>query len=127
LHKNLQIIANLPSLGGDLQVFGLAWVHRTGLIENLEKLADRRVKQLCNQKKEKKCRFVGYADREETDLERKLTVCRVVLQLNGYEVRKGKGIAILPSLNNHRLFVGNIPKNRDREELFEEFTKHARK
>ena len=48
-------------------------------------------------------------------------------QLNGYEVRKGKSIAILPSLNNHRLFVGNIPKNRDREELFEEFTKHARK
>jgi RNA recognition motif-containing protein len=49
------------------------------------------------------------------------------LQLNGFEVRKGKSIAILPSLNNHRLFVGNIPKNRDREELFEEFTKHARK
>jgi hypothetical protein len=48
-------------------------------------------------------------------------------QLNGYEVRKGKSIAILPSLNNHRLFVGNIPKNRDREELFEEFSKHARK
>ena len=48
-------------------------------------------------------------------------------QLNGFEVRKGKSIAILPSLNNHRLFVGNIPKNRDREELFEEFTKHARK
>ena len=49
------------------------------------------------------------------------------LQLNGFEVRKGKSIAILPSLNNHRLFVGNIPKNRDRDELFEEFTKHARK
>lgn len=31
------------------------------------------------------------------------------------------------SYNNHRLFVGNIPKNRDRDELFEEFSKHARK
>lgn len=25
------------------------------------------------------------------------------------------------------MFVGNIPKNRDRDDLFEEFTKHARK
>lgn len=30
------------------------------------------------------------------------------------------------SINNHRLFVGNIPKNRGKEELYEEFSKHAR-
>lgn len=49
------------------------------------------------------------------------------LQLNDYEIRKGKKIGVTISFNNHRLFVGNIPKNRDRDELLEEFTKHARK
>lgn len=49
------------------------------------------------------------------------------LQLNDYEIRKGKKIGVTVSFNNHRLFVGNIPKNRDRDDLFEEFSKHARK
>ncbi len=49
------------------------------------------------------------------------------LQLNDYELRKGKRVGVTISFNNHRLFVGNIPKNRDREELLDEFTKHARK
>lgn len=48
-------------------------------------------------------------------------------QLNDYEIRKGKKIGVTISFNNHRLFVGNIPKNRDRDELLEEFTKYARK
>ncbi|CAH2040803.1 unnamed protein product, partial [Iphiclides podalirius] len=47
------------------------------------------------------------------------------LQLNDYEIRKGKKIGVTVSFNNHRLFVGNIPKNRDRDDLFEEFTRHA--
>lgn len=48
-------------------------------------------------------------------------------QLNDYEIRKGKKIGVTISFNNHRLFVGNIPKNRDRDELLEEFAKYARK
>jgi RNA recognition motif-containing protein len=48
-------------------------------------------------------------------------------QLNEHEIRKGKKIGVTISYNNHRLFVGNIPKNRDHDELFEEFSKHARK
>lgn len=49
------------------------------------------------------------------------------LQLNDYEIRKGKKIGVTISFNNHRLFVGNIPKNRDRDEILEEFAKYARK
>ena len=47
-------------------------------------------------------------------------------QLNDFELRKGKKLGVTISFNNHRLFVGNIPKNRDTDELLEEFTKHAR-
>ncbi|XP_058800636.1 heterogeneous nuclear ribonucleoprotein R-like isoform X7 [Phymastichus coffea] len=50
---------------------------------------------------------------------------QAVRDLNDYEIRKGKKIGVTVSYNNHRLFVGNIPKNRDRDDLFEEFTKHA--
>ncbi|XP_055698291.1 heterogeneous nuclear ribonucleoprotein R isoform X1 [Phlebotomus papatasi] len=48
-----------------------------------------------------------------------------VKELNDYEIRKGKKIGVTISFNNHRLFVGNIPKNRDRDELLEEFSKYA--
>ena len=50
----------------------------------------------------------------------------LLFQLNDFELRKGKKLGVTISFNNHRLFVGNIPKNRDRDELLEEFTKHAR-
>ncbi|KAL4716281.1 hypothetical protein ACJJTC_014761 [Scirpophaga incertulas] len=61
--------------------------------------------------------FVTFTEREATQ--------RAVHQLNDYEIRKGKKIGVTVSFNNHRLFVGNIPKTRDRDELFEEFTRHA--
>jgi len=48
-----------------------------------------------------------------------------VKQFNDYEIRKGKKLGVTISFNNHRLFVGNIPKNRDKAELLEEFGKHA--
>ncbi|XP_018495516.2 heterogeneous nuclear ribonucleoprotein Q [Galendromus occidentalis] len=48
-----------------------------------------------------------------------------VNMFDNHEIRKGKHIGVTISINNHRLFVGNIPKNRGRDELLEEFTKHA--
>ena len=48
-------------------------------------------------------------------------------QLNDYEIRSGKKLGVTISYNNHRLFIGNIPKNRDKDELAEELGKHARK
>ncbi|XP_017757234.1 PREDICTED: heterogeneous nuclear ribonucleoprotein Q isoform X7 [Eufriesea mexicana] len=64
----------------------------------------------------------GYAFITFTNREAAQEAVRV---LNDYEIRKGKKIGVTVSYNNHRLFVGNIPKNRDRDDLFEEFTKHA--
>ncbi|XP_061385425.1 heterogeneous nuclear ribonucleoprotein R isoform X2 [Danaus plexippus] len=61
--------------------------------------------------------FVTFTTREATQ--------RAVQELNDYEIRKGKKIGVTVSFNNHRLFVGNIPKNRDRDDLFEELTRHA--
>nr|XP_012138208.1 PREDICTED: heterogeneous nuclear ribonucleoprotein Q isoform X1 [Megachile rotundata]XP_012138212.1 PREDICTED: heterogeneous nuclear ribonucleoprotein Q isoform X1 [Megachile rotundata]XP_012138219.1 PREDICTED: heterogeneous nuclear ribonucleoprotein Q isoform X1 [Megachile rotundata] len=61
--------------------------------------------------------FITFTNREAAQ--------QAVKELNDYEIRKGKKIGVTVSYNNHRLFVGNIPKNRDRDDLFEEFTKHA--
>jgi len=61
--------------------------------------------------------FITFTNREEA--------LEAVKQLNDYELRKGKKLGVTISFNNHRLFVGNIPKNRDSDELYEEFSKHA--
>ena len=45
------------------------------------------------------------------------------LQLNNFEIKPGKFLKVNASVANVRLFVGNIPKNRTRDEIFEEFRK----
>ncbi|KAK4010189.1 hypothetical protein OUZ56_019341 [Daphnia magna] len=47
------------------------------------------------------------------------------IQLNGCEIRKGRKVGVTISHNNHRLFVGNIPKNRDGHQLYQDFDKFA--
>lgn len=46
-----------------------------------------------------------------------------VKQLNNFEIKPGKFLKVNASVANVRLFVGNIPKNRTRDEIFEEFHK----
>jgi len=46
-------------------------------------------------------------------------------QLNGCEIRPGKRLRVNISIANVRLFVGNIPKNKSKEEILEEFRKHT--
>lgn len=45
------------------------------------------------------------------------------LQLDNYEIRKGKHLKVNISVANLRLFVGNIPKSKSKQEIFEEFKK----
>jgi len=45
------------------------------------------------------------------------------VQLNNFEIKPGKYLKVNASVANVRLFVGNIPKNRTRDEIFEEFQK----
>ncbi|XP_067675876.1 heterogeneous nuclear ribonucleoprotein R-like isoform X1 [Haliotis asinina] len=48
-----------------------------------------------------------------------------VKQLDNYEIRKGKTLKVNISIANLRLFVGNIPKNKTKEEIREEFGKRT--
>ena len=45
------------------------------------------------------------------------------IQLDNYEVRPGKRIKVNISIAKVRLFVGNIPKQRSRDEIMLEFSK----
>jgi RNA recognition motif-containing protein len=48
---------------------------------------------------------------------------RAVNELNNYEIRKGRTIGVCRSVDNCRLFVGGIPKNKKKEEILEEMRK----
>ncbi|XP_033638980.1 APOBEC1 complementation factor-like isoform X2 [Asterias rubens] len=48
---------------------------------------------------------------------------KAVKQLNNYEIRKGRYLGVCPSVDNCRLFVGGIPKNKKRNEILEEMSK----
>ncbi|XP_072163108.1 APOBEC1 complementation factor-like isoform X3 [Diadema setosum] len=59
--------------------------------------------------------FVMYTSREDAK--------KAVKQLNNYEIRKGRYLGVCPSVDNCRLFVGGIPKNKKREEILAEMAK----
>lgn len=59
--------------------------------------------------------FVMYTCREDAK--------KAVHMLNNYEIRKGRLIGLCRSVDNCRLFVGGIPKNKKREEILEEMRK----
>lgn len=48
-----------------------------------------------------------------------------VKQLDNHEIRKGKHLKCNISVANLRLFVGNIPKSKTRDEIVEEFEKYT--
>ncbi|XP_041840454.1 probable RNA-binding protein 46 isoform X2 [Melanotaenia boesemani] len=59
--------------------------------------------------------FVMYTDREEAQ--------KAIQMLDNYEVRPGKYIGVCVSLNNRRLFIGSIPKDKSKDDILEEMQK----
>ncbi|CAH2085247.1 unnamed protein product [Euphydryas editha] len=59
--------------------------------------------------------FVTFTTREATQ--------RAVHELDNHEIKPGKTLRIKISVPNLRLFVGNIPKSKGKEEILEEFGK----
>lgn len=59
--------------------------------------------------------FVMYTTREAAQL--------AITLLDNYEIRPGKFIGVCVSLDNCRLFIGSIPKDRKKEEIQEEMMK----
>ncbi|XP_028026365.1 probable RNA-binding protein 46 [Bombyx mandarina] len=58
--------------------------------------------------------FVTYTSRSEA--------YRATRELNHHEIRPGKHIGVVKSVDNCRLFVGNIPKTKSKEEVYEELS-----
>ena len=42
---------------------------------------------------------------------------RAIKELNGYEIRPGKYIGVIPSVDNRKLWISGIPKNRSPEDI----------
>ncbi|CAG5121066.1 unnamed protein product [Candidula unifasciata] len=61
--------------------------------------------------------FVTFCEKE--------AATKAVNELNDYEIRSGKKLKVNISVANVRLFVGNIPKNKSKEEIKEEFGKRT--
>ncbi|KAK3698365.1 hypothetical protein RRG08_022926 [Elysia crispata] len=59
--------------------------------------------------------FVTYCQRSEAK--------RAVKELNNFEIRKGRFLGVCSSVDNCRLFVGGIPKNKVKEDIFTEMSK----
>ncbi|XP_063839408.1 RNA-binding protein 47-like isoform X2 [Ostrinia nubilalis] len=61
--------------------------------------------------------FVTYTNRVDA--------FKAVKELNGYEIRAGRHIGVVKSVDNCRLFVGGIPKTKTKEEVLEELSKRV--
>ncbi|XP_071099976.1 APOBEC1 complementation factor-like isoform X3 [Haliotis cracherodii] len=54
---------------------------------------------------------------------RKQDAQRAVKELNNFEIRKGRLLGVCSSVDNCRLFVGGIPKTKQRDEILQEMRK----
>lgn len=59
--------------------------------------------------------FVMYTNRADAQ--------KAVRELNNFEIRKGRLLGVCTSVDNCRLFVGGIPKMKNREEILQEMKK----
>uniref|UniRef100_A0A2A4JHP7 RRM domain-containing protein n=1 Tax=Heliothis virescens TaxID=7102 RepID=A0A2A4JHP7_HELVI len=61
--------------------------------------------------------FVTYTNKADAS--------RAVRELNGFEIRPRRHIGVVKSVDNCRLFVGNIPKTKTKEEVLAELSKRV--
>ncbi|VDK43953.1 unnamed protein product [Anisakis simplex] len=61
--------------------------------------------------------FVTYCDKE--------AALEAAKKYDGYEIVPGKKLKVNVSVANTRLFIGNIPKSKSKEEILAEFKEHA--
>ncbi|XP_052287077.1 APOBEC1 complementation factor-like isoform X2 [Dreissena polymorpha] len=59
--------------------------------------------------------FVMYCSKDEA--------MKAVREMNNFEIRRGRLLGVCPSVDNCRLFVGGIPKNKHKEEIMAEMKK----
>jgi len=59
--------------------------------------------------------FVRYSNNEEAK--------RAVKFLNNFEIRPGKKIGVIPSVDNRKLWISGLPKNRTSDEILQEMQK----
>ena len=57
--------------------------------------------------------FVVYCSKKDAE--------SAIRQCNGFEIRPGRRLGVCASVANRRLFVGPIPKQKNRDEIFQEF------
>lgn len=53
----------------------------------------------------------------------KLAAHRACNELNNYEIRQGRHLGVVQSVDNCRLFMGGIPRNKTREDVKEEISR----
>lgn len=61
--------------------------------------------------------FLTYCDKESAK--------QAAKQFDGHEIATGKTLKVNVSVANRRLFIGNIPKSKSKEEILEELRKHT--
>lgn len=61
--------------------------------------------------------FVTYTKRDDA--------AAAIRELNGYEIRPGRHIGVVKSVDNCRLYFGGIPPTKTKEEVFEELSKRV--
>lgn len=61
--------------------------------------------------------FIQFTNPREAD--------RAVRELDNYEVRPRRYIGVVKSVDNCRLFVGGLPKNRSKQDIADELSKHV--
>ncbi len=48
---------------------------------------------------------------------------QAIRELNNYEIRPGKFIGVIPSVDNRKLWISGLPKNRSADEIRDEMSK----